>query len=42
MDSLSRNIDSLEKANGELEQRIEKQDQSDIERKRNLESMPEE
>lgn len=37
MDSLSRNIDSLEKANAELEERIINQEKNDVERKRNLE-----
>jgi hypothetical protein len=41
MDSLSRNIDNLEKANLELEQSIQKQDENDLERKKNMEEMPE-
>ena len=41
MDSLSRNIDNLEKANLELEQSIQRQDENDLERKKNMEEMPE-
>ena len=36
MDSLSRNIDSLEKANAELEQKISVQEMDDSERKKNI------
>lgn len=42
MDSLSRNVDSLEKANSELEEGIAQQEIDDEKRKKFIESTPEE